>query len=140
MNLQADFLSDLQALAERELQQRSIGRPKLRKLRGRNQPDALTKLLTVEHRFVPRRKRQSVWSDVLVSHAADPQMEVVKRISAESAAGEDLSHYLGRGVGRAEPDAQFNDWGMSLPRFRGQSDYAASWFADNLNSNSTGLM
>jgi type IV secretory pathway protease TraF len=29
---------------------------------------------------------------------------------------------------------------LSLPRFGGQSDYAAFWLADNLNSNSTGLM
>jgi hypothetical protein len=29
---------------------------------------------------------------------------------------------------------------VSLPRFGGQSDYAAFWLADNLNSNSTGLM
>jgi hypothetical protein len=35
---------------------------------------------------------------------------------------------------------QVRDGLVSLPRFGGQFDYAASLFADNLNSNSTGLM
>jgi hypothetical protein len=111
--LQADFLSDLENLASRELQKRSIGKPKLRKLRGDREPNALRKLLTVEHRLVPQRRRRSIWSDVLVSRPIDAQVEVVKRIAAESEAGEALSHYLGRGVGRAEPDVQFNDWGLT---------------------------
>ncbi len=107
--LRADFLEDLENLAERELRKRSIGRPRSRKLRGAHEPSALTKLLTVEHRLVTPRRRRTLWSDNLMSRPDDARIEAVKQIVTESEGGQDLSHYLGRGVGRAEPDTQFND-------------------------------
>jgi hypothetical protein len=41
---------------------------------------------------------------------------------------------------KTEGDRSVRRGRLSLPRFGGQSDYAASWFANNLKSNSTGLM
>jgi hypothetical protein len=107
--LDADFLSDLESLAARELQRRSIGKPRSRKLRDAHEPSALTKLLSVEHRLVLPRRRRTLWSDVLIARTRDAQIDAVTQIVTESEVGQDLSHYLGRGVGHAEPDTQFND-------------------------------
>jgi hypothetical protein len=108
--LDAEFVADAQKIAAAELERRGIDsstKPSAQRV------DALTRLLSVEHRLIPPRRRETVWSDALQLRTSHPQLGAVHRIAAESESGLDVSHYLGRGVRKAEPDGQLNDWGIA---------------------------
>src|SRR5689334_20782176 len=106
MDVKADFLADLGEIANDRLDQ--LGAPSIR-----SAPwfDSLKRFLTVEHRLVPIQPREASWSAELKARPADAWTAEVERIAKESEAGDDLSHYLSRGVFDAKTDALLNDWG-----------------------------
>jgi hypothetical protein len=111
--LQASFANDLCAMAEEELRARGIPLWPWNQARPRERVRSLRQFLTVEQRLIPPQPRRSVWSDVLVRRPGDQCSQEAFRIATESEASLDLNHYLSTGLGRAEPDAQLNDWGMT---------------------------
>ena len=107
MELKADFLKDLGDIANDRLDQLGV-------VATRSDPplDSLRRYLTVEHRLVSVRPRETVRSKELETRPVDSLTVEVRNICQDSEAGGDLNHYLSKGVFEAETDGLLNDWGI----------------------------
>jgi hypothetical protein len=133
LRLGADFEEDLCAMAEQELRSRGVPPRPWTQPRPQERRNVLRQLLTVEQRRITPQSRRSVWSDVLKTRAGDQWSTEAFNIASESEAADDLNHYLSTGVGRADPDAQLKDWGMTHLHLGGrQTGKAVSGRSDEL--------